>query len=87
MNSSFASKSKQMASYDVGPAKSLDRNLGNAKVDPQHTIMTAHEPAYSRHKLDMASVSKKDMVFFMANFHRPSGMNKIEVRSVSIQYC
>lgn len=49
-----------MASYDLGAAKSLDRNLANK--DPSHTIMTAHEPGYNRNKLDFAGGTRKDLV-------------------------
>ena len=66
MNSSFASKSKQMASYDAGASKSLDRNLGKANIDPKHTIMTAHEP-YARTRLEMMGPSGKDLVRFTTN--------------------
>lgn len=67
MNSSFASKSKQLASYDVGASKSLDRNLGKANIDPKHTIMTAHEP-YARTRLEMMGASNKDMVRINPNY-------------------
>lgn len=51
-----------MASFDA-QAKSLDRNMANNKGNPQHTIMTAHEPSYSRQRLDLDPYAKKDMVW------------------------
>lgn len=44
MGSSVASKSKELGSYDLGPSKSLDRNLGNYNQnDMKYTMMTVNE--------------------------------------------
>ena len=66
MGSSLASKSKQMASYDVGPSKSLDRNLVNSnQKEGKYTIMTANETSYNMNKLDYVAGKTKDLVIIL----------------------
>lgn len=60
LNSSFQSKSKQMASFDAGPSKMIDRNFAKSSNDPKNTIMTAHHPAY-RNGLDV-DASNRELV-------------------------
>lgn len=63
LNSSFQSKSKQMASFDVGPNKMIDRTFAKSSNDPKDTIMTAHHPAY-RNRLDLET-SNRDLVSYL----------------------
>jgi hypothetical protein len=61
-NSIFSNRRHHLNTFDNNESKSLDRNMGNSKIDAKQTIMTAHEPEYSHQKLEFIYSNRKDMV-------------------------